>query len=69
MLIVTLRIVDVSMFLYTVIEAVIAGILLAACTGKADGVTYGRPDKIGRITNTLQILLCVCISICICSLA
>ena len=47
------------MFLYTIIEAVIAvvaGILLAVCTKKADGVTYGKLDKIGRVTN---ILLCL----------
>ena len=48
------------MFLYTVIEAivgVVAGILLAACTKKADGVTYGRLDKIGQATNILMIVL------------
>ena len=44
------------MFLYTVIEAaiaVIAGILIAVCTKKSDGVTYGKLDKIGQITNIL----------------
>jgi hypothetical protein len=37
------------MFLYTVTEAVIAviaGILIAVCSKKADGVTYGKLDKI-----------------------
>ena len=44
------------MFLYTIIEAVvavIAGIVIAVRTKKADGVTYGKLDKIGRITNVL----------------
>ena len=48
------------MYLYTVTEAaigVIAGILLAACTKKAEGVTYGKLDKAGRITNILLIPL------------
>ena len=50
------------MFLYTVIEAivaVVAGIVLAVCTKKADGVVYGKLDKIGRITNVLLLLLYV----------
>lgn len=50
------------MFLYTVIEAVvgiIAGILIAVCTKKADGVIYGKLDKIGRITNILLLLVYV----------
>ena len=50
------------MFLYTTIEAivaVIAGILIAVCTKKADGVTYGKLDKIGRVTNILLLLLYV----------
>lgn len=51
------------MFLYTGIEAVIAviaGILIAACTKKADGVSYGKLDRIGRITNVLLILVYIC---------
>ena len=50
------------MFLYTVIEAivaVVAGILLAVCTKKAEGVTYGKLDKIGRITNVVLLVLYV----------
>ena len=50
------------MFLYTIIEAVIgviAGIVLAVCTKKADGVTYSKLDKIGRITNILLLLVYV----------
>lgn len=46
------------MFLYTVIEAivaVIAGIIIAACTKKTEGVVYGKLDKAGRITNILLI--------------
>ena len=52
------------MYLYTIIEAaiaVVAGILIAACTKKADGVTYGKLDKAGRITNLVLIPLYVCI--------
>ena len=50
------------MFLYTAIEAIvgaIAGILLAVCTKKADGVTYGKLDQIGRVTNILLLLFYV----------
>lgn len=50
------------MFLYTAIEAivaVVAGILIAVCTKRADGVTYGKLDKIGRITNLLLLLVYV----------
>lgn len=53
------------MFLYTVIEAIvglIAGIVLAACTKRSEGVVYGKLDKAGRITNILLILLYVCLS-------
>ena len=50
------------MFLYTSIEAivaVVAGILIAACTKRADGVTYGKLDKVGRVTNILRLLVYV----------
>ena len=50
------------MFLYTIIEAVvavIAGILLATCTKRGDGVTYSKLDQIGRITNILLLLVYV----------
>ena len=50
------------MFLYTSIEAivaVVAGILIAACTKRADGVTYGKLDKVGRVTNILLLLIYV----------
>ena len=53
------------MFLYTVVEAFIglaAYILLATLTKKADGVTYGRLDRAGRITNILLILIYICLS-------
>lgn len=53
------------MFLYTIIEAIVAivaGILLAACTKKADGVVYGKLDKAGRITNIALIIIYVCLS-------
>lgn len=53
------------MYLYTVMEAVAAvaaGILLAVCTKKAEGVVYGKLDKAGRITNLLLIPVYVCLS-------
>ena len=53
------------MYLYTVIEsvvAVVAGIVIAICTKKADGVVYGALDKAGRITNILLIPVYVCLS-------
>lgn len=53
------------MFLYTVIEAVagvLAFILLAVCTKKAEGVVYGKLDKAGRITNILLIPVYLCLS-------
>ena len=53
------------MYLYTLIEAaagVIAGILLAVCTKKADGVVYGKLDKAGRITNILLTLVYIVLS-------
>lgn len=48
------------MFLYTVIEAVaaaITGIVIAVCAKKTDGVTYGKLDKLGRVTNILLSLI------------
>ncbi|MBR5490152.1 MAG: hypothetical protein IKV79_02645 [Oscillospiraceae bacterium] len=53
------------MYLYTVIEAIVAivaFIVLAVCTKKAEGVVYGRLDKAGRITNILLTIVYVCIS-------
>lgn len=47
------------MYLYTVIEAVIAviaGIFIAVCTKRSDDVVYGKQDKIGRITNIILLL-------------
>ena len=35
--------------------SLIAGILMAACTKKADDVIYGKLDKAGQITNILLI--------------
>lgn len=56
------------MIIYTLLEAivgVIAGILLAACTKKAEGVVYGKLDKAGRITNILLLLLyIICCPVC-----
>ena len=55
----------IILFLYTVIEAliaVIAGILIAVCTKKADGVVYSKLDKAGRIINILLIPVYVCLA-------
>ena len=46
------------MTLYVIIEAIlgiIGGILLASCTKKSEGVTYGKLDKAGRILNFVLI--------------
>lgn len=46
------------MFLYIIIVAIVAlltGILIAACTKKAEGVVYTKRDKAGRITNIVLI--------------
>ena len=48
----------VFMYIYAgiaTIVAVLAGIMIAARTKKADGVVYGKLDKAGRITNILLI--------------
>ena len=53
------------MFLYVIIEAVVAvvaGILLAVCTKKADGLIYNKLDKAGRITNMILIPVYVCLA-------
>lgn len=44
------------MFLYVIIEAligVVAGLLLALCTKKKAGVTYGTLDRVGQVTNII----------------
>lgn len=44
------------MGIYVVIEAivgVVGGLLLAICTKKAEGVSYGRLDRAGQATNIL----------------
>ena len=54
------------MYLYTAIAAIIgliAGILLAACTKKAEGVVYGKLDKVGRVTNIVLIPVYVVLSL------
>lgn len=51
------------MIIYLAVQAIVglvAGFLLAVCTKKADGVVYGRLDKVGRITNILLIPVYVC---------
>ena len=46
------------MYIYIIIEAIaalIAAIFIAIRTKKAEGVTYTRLDKVGRITNIILI--------------
>ena len=54
------------MYLYAALAAgiaLIAGILLAACTKKTDGVVYGKLDKAGRITNIVLIPVYIVLSL------
>ena len=54
------------MLIYIITEAivaVVAGILLAVCSQKADGVLYGKLDKAGRITNIVLIPVYVCLGL------
>lgn len=53
------------MTLYVLLGAIvgiIGGILLAACSKKAAGVTFGKLDNVGRITNIILIPLYVILS-------
>ena len=43
------------------IISVVAGIVLAARAQKAEGVTYGKLDKAGRITNIVLIPIYLCL--------
>lgn len=46
------------MYLYVIIEAIVAVlayVIIAACSKKTEGVVYGKLDKAGRITNILLI--------------
>ena len=54
------------MYLFTALTTIIgliAGIILAACKKKAEGVTYGKLDKAGRITNIVLIPVYVVLSL------
>lgn len=54
------------MLIYIITEAivaVVAGILLAVCSKKADGVVFRKLDKAGRITNIVLIPVYVCIGL------
>ena len=48
--------------LFGVLVGIIGGIMIAACTKKAEGVTYGKLDRVGVITNILLIPFYVIIS-------
>ena len=48
------------MFIYVLLEAlvgIVLGILIAVRTKKAEGVTSGKLDKVGRITNVILTVL------------
>ena len=50
------------MFIYVILEAlvgIILGIIIAKRTKKADGIVYGKIDKVGRITNILLAVIYV----------
>ena len=42
-------------FIFAAIAGLVAGIIIATRSKKADGVTYGTLDKVGRVTNILLI--------------
>ena len=53
------------MFLYTVLSAlgaIVGGILIAVCTKRSKDISYGKLDKVGRITNILLLILYTCLS-------
>ena len=53
------------MYLYTMLTATVGvavGLLLALCSKKAEGVTYNKLDRVGRITNLLLVLVYLCAS-------
>ena len=46
------------MYIYFILAAIgglVAGIVIAARTKKAEGVVYGALDKVGRVTNVLLV--------------
>ena len=60
------------MYMYAAIGGLvglIAGIILAAATKKADGVVYGKLDKAGLITNILLIPVYFVLSLFCCALS
>ena len=54
------------MYVYMVVVAIVgllAGILLAACSKKAEGLEYGKLDKAGRVTNIVLIPVYIFVSV------
>ena len=49
-------------YFYEAVVGVIAGLLLAICTKKAEGVTYGKLDKAGRILNIVLLAVYAALS-------
>ena len=53
------------MFLYIFLSAlagIVAGFVIAIRTKKQDGLTYGKLDKVGRVTNIILSIVYVCLS-------
>ena len=50
-------------FIFAAIAGLVAGIVIAKRTKKADGVVYSMLDKVGRVTNVLLIPVYVIVSI------
>ena len=53
------------MGVYVVVEAIIgvlAGILLATCSKKAEDVVYNKLDRASRISNVLLLIVYICFS-------
>ena len=53
------------MYLYILLSAlagIIAGFVIAIRTKKQDGLTYGKLDKAGRVTNIILTIVYVCLS-------
>ena len=54
------------MYLYyalAVIACIVAGVIIAVCSRKAEGVSYGILDKVGIVTNILLIPAYIVVSV------
>ncbi len=48
------------MVILTFIAAIVVGIILAVRTKKVEGVTYGKLDRAGRVTNVILLAAYLC---------